>query len=137
MLGPDRFTREIRVAAALNHPHILPFHDSGEAGGRLFYVMPYVRGGSLRQRLAAEPQLPVDEAVRWSGRWLPPGAPTRRPDPSRDEAGEHPIQRGGAMATDSTPLARTPTRGAHSDRALWWHCTCQRALRWLASGRSA
>ncbi|HKT59932.1 MAG TPA: protein kinase [Gemmatimonadales bacterium] len=64
LLGPDRFIREIRVAAALNHPHILPLHDSGEAGGRLFYVMPFVRGGSLRQRLAAEGQLPVDEAVR-------------------------------------------------------------------------
>jgi len=64
MLGPDRFTREIRIAAALNHPHILPLHDSGEAGGRLFYVMPFVRGGSLRERLAAERQLPVDEAVR-------------------------------------------------------------------------
>ncbi|HET7427169.1 MAG TPA: protein kinase [Gemmatimonadales bacterium] len=64
MLGPDRFTREIRIAATLNHPHILPLHDSGEAGGRLFYVMPFVRGGSLRERLAAERQLPVDEAVR-------------------------------------------------------------------------
>ena len=64
VLGPDRFMREIRVAAALNHPHILPLHDSGEAGGRLFYVMPYVRGGSLRQRIAAEGQLSVDEAVR-------------------------------------------------------------------------
>ena len=39
ILGPDRFTREIRIAAALNHPHILPLYDSGEAGGRLFYVM--------------------------------------------------------------------------------------------------
>jgi serine/threonine-protein kinase len=64
VLGPDRFIREIRVAAALNHPHILPLHDSGEAGGRLFYVMPHVRGGSLRQRLAADGQLSVDEAVR-------------------------------------------------------------------------
>src|SRR5690349_17877498 len=64
VLGPDRFIREIRVAAALNHPHILPLHDSGEAGGRLFYVMPHVRGGSLRQRLEAEHQLSVDEAVR-------------------------------------------------------------------------
>jgi serine/threonine-protein kinase len=63
ILGPDRFTREIRIAAALNHPHILPLHDSGEAGGRLFYVMPYVRGGSLRGRLTAEQRLPVDEAV--------------------------------------------------------------------------
>jgi serine/threonine-protein kinase len=69
LLGPDRFTREIRVAAALNHPHILPLYDSGRMpetgseGARLFYVMPYVRGGSLRQRLAREGQLPVDEAV--------------------------------------------------------------------------
>jgi serine/threonine-protein kinase len=64
VLGPDRFIREIRVAAALNHPHILPLHDSGEAGGRLFYVMPHVRGGSLRQRLMAGGQLSVDEALR-------------------------------------------------------------------------
>src|SRR6476646_7083739 len=63
LLGPDRFTREIRIAAALNHPHILPLYDSGEAGGRLFYGMPYVRGVALRQRLAAEPQPATDEAV--------------------------------------------------------------------------
>jgi serine/threonine-protein kinase len=63
LLGPDRFTREIRIAAALNHPHILPLHDSGEAGGLLFYVMPYVRGGSLRQKLSAARQLATDEAV--------------------------------------------------------------------------
>ena len=63
ILGPDRFTREIRIAAALNHPHILPLYDSGEAGGRLFYVMPWVRGGSLRDRLRAERRLPVREAV--------------------------------------------------------------------------
>jgi serine/threonine-protein kinase len=63
LLGPDRFTREIRIAAALNHPHILPLYDSGEAGGLLFYVMPCVRGGSVRQRLAGERQLPIEEAV--------------------------------------------------------------------------
>ncbi|CAN5879632.1 hypothetical protein BH24GEM1_BH24GEM1_09070 [soil metagenome] len=63
LVGPDRFTREIRVAAALNHPHILPLHDSGEADGLLFYVMPYVRGGSLREKLSRERQLPIDEAV--------------------------------------------------------------------------
>jgi serine/threonine-protein kinase len=69
MLGPDRFAREIRIAAALNHPHILPLYDSGQlhgtaaGGGLLFYVMPYVRGGSLRDRLARERQLPVEEAV--------------------------------------------------------------------------
>jgi serine/threonine-protein kinase len=63
VLGPDRFAREIRIAAALNHPHILPLHDLGEADGLLFYVMPYVRGESLRQRLSREKQLGVDEAI--------------------------------------------------------------------------
>ncbi|HEY3012926.1 MAG TPA: protein kinase, partial [Gemmatimonadales bacterium] len=63
LLGPDRFTREIRIAAALNHPHILPLHDSGEADGLLFYVMPYVRGESLRQKLSREKQLSIDEAI--------------------------------------------------------------------------
>jgi serine/threonine protein kinase/tetratricopeptide (TPR) repeat protein len=63
LLGPDRFAREIRVAAALNHPHILPLYDSGDAAGLLFYVMPFVGGESLRQRLAREGQLPVDDAI--------------------------------------------------------------------------
>src|SRR5665647_1137609 len=62
-LGPDRFLREIKLAARLNHPHILPLHDSGEAAGFLFYVMPYVEGESLRERLDREHQLPIDEAV--------------------------------------------------------------------------
>ncbi|MEZ0336230.1 MAG: protein kinase [Gemmatimonadales bacterium] len=64
LLGPDRFSREIRVAASLNHPHILPLYDSGEVDGLLFYVMPYVRGESLRQRLDREKQLPIDEVLR-------------------------------------------------------------------------
>jgi serine/threonine-protein kinase len=63
-LGPERFAQEIRIAARLRHPHILPVHDSGEAGGRLWYTMPFVEGESLRQRLAREGQLPVDQAVR-------------------------------------------------------------------------
>jgi len=62
-LGPERFLREIEIAARLTHPHILPLHDSGEAGGLLYYVMPYVEGESLRQRLIRENQLPVAEAV--------------------------------------------------------------------------
>jgi len=62
-LGPERFLREIKVAARLNHPHILPLHDSGEAGGFLYYVMPYVEGESLREKLDREQRLPVDEAV--------------------------------------------------------------------------
>ena len=51
LLGPDRFTREIQIAASLNHPHILPLYDSGLAEGLLYYVMPYIRGGSLRERI--------------------------------------------------------------------------------------
>ena len=63
-LGPERFLREIQIAAQLAHPHILPLHDSGAAGAFLYYVMPYVEGESLRDRLAREPQLPVEQAVQ-------------------------------------------------------------------------
>jgi eukaryotic-like serine/threonine-protein kinase len=63
VLGAERFLSEIRVTAALQHPNLLPLFDSGEAGGLLYYVMPYVDGESLRHRLDREKQLPIDEAV--------------------------------------------------------------------------
>ena len=63
-LGAERFLQEIQVTARLSHPHILPLHDSGEAEGLLYYVMPYVAGESLRVLLERETQLPVDEALR-------------------------------------------------------------------------
>jgi serine/threonine-protein kinase len=63
-LGADRFLREIRTTAQLTHPHILPLHDSGEAAGFLYYVMPYVEGESLRDRLLREKQLPLDDALQ-------------------------------------------------------------------------
>jgi serine/threonine-protein kinase len=63
-LGPERFLREIRLAARLQHPHILTVLDSGEAAGRLWFTMPYVEGESLRDRLNREKQLPVADAVR-------------------------------------------------------------------------
>ncbi len=62
-VGP-RFLREIEFVARLNHPHILPLHDSGDAAGSLFYVMPFIPGGSLRERLDREKQLSFGEAVR-------------------------------------------------------------------------
>ncbi len=62
-MGPERFLREIKLAARLNHPHILPLFDSGAAEGFLYYVMPYVEGESLRERLDRQNQLPVDEAL--------------------------------------------------------------------------
>jgi Tol biopolymer transport system component/tRNA A-37 threonylcarbamoyl transferase component Bud32 len=63
-VGAERFLREIEIAAHLQHPNILPLLDSGEAGGRLFYVMPFVEGQSLRDRLAREHELPVSDAIR-------------------------------------------------------------------------
>ncbi len=63
-LGPERFLREIKTTAQLNHPHILPLLDSGAADGTLFYVMPYVEGESLRGRLEREKQLPLDDALQ-------------------------------------------------------------------------
>jgi len=63
-LGRDRFLREIRLAARLSHPHVLPLFDSGEAAGVVYYVMPVVRGESLRDRLERERQLPVADALR-------------------------------------------------------------------------
>ena len=63
-LGHERFLKEIKTTASLHHPHILPLYDSGEAGGFLYYVMPYVEGESLRDRLEREKQLPIEEALR-------------------------------------------------------------------------
>jgi serine/threonine protein kinase/tetratricopeptide (TPR) repeat protein len=73
VLGPERFLREIKLAARLQHPHILSVHDSGEAGTsgsgnrRLWFTMPYVEGESLRDRLRRDGQLPVEDAVRITG----------------------------------------------------------------------
>jgi serine/threonine-protein kinase len=63
-VGAERFLREIRIVAGLQHPHILPLHDSGDADGSVYYVMPFVEGESLRQRLDREGALPAAEAIR-------------------------------------------------------------------------
>ena len=63
ILGGERFLHEIRTTANLQHPHILPLYDSGDADGLVFYVMPFVSGESLRDRLSRETQLPVEDAV--------------------------------------------------------------------------
>src|SRR5436305_564967 len=62
-LGAERFLREIAIAAPLVHPNIVGLYDSGEAAGFLYYVMPYVEGPTLRERLEREVQLPIDEAI--------------------------------------------------------------------------
>jgi serine/threonine-protein kinase len=66
IVGAERFLAEIRTTASLQHPHILPLFDSGEADGLLFYVMPHVEGESLRDRLDREHQIPVEEGVRFA-----------------------------------------------------------------------
>ena len=63
-LGPERFQREIRLAARLQHPHILTVHDSGESAGQLWFTMPFIEGESLRDRLTREKQLPLNDALR-------------------------------------------------------------------------
>jgi serine/threonine protein kinase len=63
-LGTDRFPREIKIIAQLQHPNILPLHDSGETQGFLYYVMPFVEGESLREKLARDGQLPIGDALR-------------------------------------------------------------------------
>src|SRR5215212_9686810 len=64
VIGAERFLAEIKLTANLQHPHILPLFDSGEVDGLLYYVMPYIEGESLRDRLVREKQLPVADAVR-------------------------------------------------------------------------
>jgi tRNA A-37 threonylcarbamoyl transferase component Bud32 len=66
-LGAARFLAEIRVTAGLQHPHLLPLFDSGIAAGFLYFVMPFIEGASLRQRLECERQLPLDDVVRITG----------------------------------------------------------------------
>ena len=63
-LGPDRFLREIKLAARLNHPHIVPLYDSGESGGFLYYVMPLVEGESLRDRLLRDGHISTEESLQ-------------------------------------------------------------------------
>ena len=64
VIGAERFLKEIETTANLQHPHILPLHDSGAVNGTAFYVMPFVEGETLRDRLDREKQLPIDDAVR-------------------------------------------------------------------------
>src|SRR5690242_16454888 len=63
VLGLERFAAEIEVTAKLHHPNLLPLFDSGEAGGLLYYTMPFIEGETLRGRLARERQFGIDEAV--------------------------------------------------------------------------
>jgi len=101
-LGPERFLREIEIAAGLTHPHIVPVFDSGQAGEHLYYVMPYVEGESLRDRLKRERQLPIDEALQLTREVADAlGAAHSRGFVHRDIKPENILLQGGhAMVTD-------------------------------------
>ena len=111
VIGAERFLAEIKLTANLQHPHILPLFDSGEADGYLFYVMPFVDGESLRDRLNREKQLPVADAVRIATEVAARArlrAPARRHSP-RHQAREHPAAR--------RPARSSPTSASRSPRA--------------------
>ena len=95
VIGADRFLAEIKLTANLQHPHILPLFDSGEADGYLFYVMPFIEGESLRDRLTREKQLPIADAIRIAdrGRLRARLRPPPRRGPPRHQAGEYPAAR--------------------------------------------
>src|SRR3989442_10088243 len=91
-LGPERFLQEIEIAAGLTHPHILPLYDSGEATGLLYYVMPYVEGETLRNRLGRAGQLPLAEAgqITREVAGAPWSAPNPHVRPRRNQPGKNP-----------------------------------------------
>ena len=95
VIGADRFLQEIKVTANLQHPHILPLHDSGEADTFLYYVMPYIEGDTLRDKLDRERQLAIEDAIeitRSIASALGLRASAGR-DPSRHQAREHSVAR--------------------------------------------
>src|SRR3954453_5903657 len=65
-LGAERFLREIRIAARLQHPHIVPLYDSGQAAHLLYYVMPFIEGESLRERIRRDGRLSAGQAIGWA-----------------------------------------------------------------------
>jgi serine/threonine protein kinase len=95
VIGAGRFVREIQTIAALQHPHILGLIDSGEVNGTAYYVMPFVEGESLRDRLTREKQLPIPDAVRIATEVSSAlDYAHRRSHPPRHQAREHSTPRG-------------------------------------------
>ena len=94
VVGAERFLAEITTTANLQHPNIVPLFDSGEADGFVFYVMPFIEGESLQEKLDQERQLPVEKAVRIATDLADAlqAAHEGGGDPSRRQAGEHPAQ---------------------------------------------
>ena len=122
-MGSERFDREIKLAAKLHHPHILSLFDSGSADGLFYYVMPFVQGESLRDRLDREQMLPVDDALQVLvevADALGRGARARR-RPPRHQAGEHPPRRAATASspTSASAKARDARPARSSPRPAW------------------
>ena len=121
VVGAERFLAEIKTTANLQHPHILPLFDSGEADSFLFYVMPYVEGETLQDRIDREKQLPVDEAVRIAtavANALGPCA-SQQDHPSRHQARQYPAARRRASGRGLRHSARCRRRGRPSAHGDW------------------
>ena len=124
VVGAERFLAEIKTTANLQHPHILPLFDSGQADSFLYYVMPYVEGESLRERLDRDHQLPVDEAVGIATNMAEAldYAHRQRRDPSGHQARER--ADAGRQAGDLGLWDRSCSRdgwerSAHGDAGYW------------------
>ena len=127
VIGAERFLREIQTIATLQHPHILGLIDSGEVHGTAYYVMPFVDGESLRDRLTREKQLPIADAVRLAtrGRRGAGLRPPPRRDPPRHQAREHPAARrlgaGGRLRHRAGGLQRGRRQPDDRDRHVARH----------------
>ena len=120
-LGPERFQREIQLAARLQHPHILTVHDSGEAAGQLWFTMPFVEGETLRDRLRRERQLPVDDALRIATRGRAARSTTPTSTAWSTATSSPRTSCSPATAARWSPTSASPARsaaddGAHRDR---------------------
>jgi serine/threonine-protein kinase len=111
-VGADRFLQEIEIEARLQHPHILALYESGQADGLLYYVMPYVEGESLRNRLEREPQLPIDDALHIA----------RQVADALDHAHSH-----GVVHRDIKPATSSRRTSFYLVSTPWWLTSASRA----------
>ena len=145
--GPERFLREIQLAARLDHPHILPVYDSGEDGRALWYVMPYVEGGSLRDRLRREGRLPVGtRSASPAGSPTPWSTPTAADVIHRDIKPENILLAQGHARLADFGVARArgrghgrgadPVRPRGRDARSTWRRSRPAARRWISGATS-
>ena len=117
-LGPERFLREIKIAARLDHPHILALFDSGDADGFLYYVMPFVDGESLRDRMTRDRQLPLGDALRLTAQV----GRAAHHDAAPDGAADGGAGAGPRAGTNRSAPMDIPTSARNTLSATWRSC---------------